>query len=127
MASFFSPQWVSEVDAAVKAAPEVCAAAAGKQLVLEQVASDSPAGEVAYHLVVDNGTVSALPGQSDNPTVSITGPWQIYVRINKGEISPPVALLSGKARVTGQRGVLLKEQKLFAAIDRATRSVPVEY
>lgn len=127
MAKFFSPQWLAEVDAAVKASPEVTAAAAGRRLVLEQVAPDGPDGEVAYHVVVDDGTVDVVPGPASEATVSISGPWQTYVRINQGEISPPVALLSGRARVTGDRGVLMREQALFSAIDQATKSAPVSY
>lgn len=128
MPTFFSPDWIAAVDAAVGAVPEVAAAAAGKHLVLEQVALDSPQGELAYHVIVDDGTVRAVAGRAPGePTVSISGPWQTYIRINRGEISPPVALLSGDSRVTGDRSILLREQHLFAAIHRATQSAPVEY
>lgn len=127
MSKFFSPEWFADVDAAVKASPDVAAAAAGKRLVLEQIAPDGPEGEVAYHIVVADGTVDVVPGRADEPTVSISGPWETYIRINKGEISAPIALLSGKAWVTGKRTLLVREQALFSAIDKATKSAPVDY
>ncbi len=127
MATFFSAEWIAGVDAAVQASPEVAAAAQGKNLVFEQVAVGHPDGEVAYHLIVDDGTVHAVTGRAEAPTVSITGPWETYIRINKGEISPPIALMSGKARVKGERLLLIRQQALFSAIHQATMAAPVDY
>jgi putative sterol carrier protein len=127
MARFFSPEWVAGVDTAVKASPQVAAAAKGKRLVFEQVAADHPDGDVAYHVIVDDGAVHAVTGRADTPTVSITGPWETYIRINKGEISPPIALMSGKARVKGERMLLIRQQALFSAIHQATMAAPVYY
>jgi putative sterol carrier protein len=127
MATFFSSEWVADVDAALKASTQVAATAKGKSLVFEQVAVDHPDGEVAYHLIVDDGTVHAVTGRADAPTVSITGPWETYIRINKGEISPPIALMSGKARVKGERLLLIRQQALFSAIHQATIAAPVDY
>jgi putative sterol carrier protein len=127
MATFFSPEWVADVDAAVQASADVAAAAKGKKLVFEQAVTDHPDGPVAYHLIVDDGTVRAVMGAADAPTVSIQGPWETYIRINKGEISPPIALLSGKSRVTGERLLLIRQQALFSAIHQVTVAVPADY
>lgn len=127
MATFFSPAWVAGVDAAVRASTEVATAAKGKSLVFEQVATGHPDGEVAYHLIIDDGTVRAVTGRAEAPTVSITGPWETYLRINKGELAPPIALMSGKARVKGERLLLIRQQALFSAIHQATIAAPVDY
>lgn len=127
MARFFTPEWVAALDAVLQEAEDVRAAADGKSFVFEQVAPDAPGGEAAYHLVVGDGTVHAVAGRADAPTVSITGPWDVHVRINKGELSPPVALLSGKGRVRGERMKLITERTLLAAVHDRTAAVPVEY
>jgi putative sterol carrier protein len=127
MPKFFSPDWVAAVDAAIQASPEVAAAAAGKSFVFEQVATGGPEGELAYHLVVADGAVRAVPGRSEAPTVAITGPWEVHVKINKGELSPPVALLSGKGRARGDRMKLMTERTLLAAVQSSIMSAPVEY
>lgn len=127
MPKFFSPDWVVAVDAALQASPEVSAAAAGKSFVFEQVATGAPNGELAYHLVVTDGAVRAVAGRFDAPTVSITGPWEVHMKINKGELSPPVALLSGKGRARGDRMKLMTERTLLAAVQSSVMSAPVEY
>lgn len=127
MALFFSKEWVAEVDAAIQASEEVAKAAAGKNIILEQVATDSPHGEVAYHIVIADGTVRAVPGRADAPTISITGPWDVHVSINKGELSPPVALLTGKGKLSGDRMKLMTERNLFATIQASTNAVQGEY
>jgi putative sterol carrier protein len=127
MAMFFSPEWVSEVDDAVQASTSVGEAARGKRFVFQQVATGSPVGDVSYHLVVTDGAVRAVAGAAAEPTVTITGPWDVHVRINKGEISPPVALLSGKGRVSGDRMKLMTERNLLSAVHECTIAVPVAY
>lgn len=127
MARFFSPDWVVAVDAALQDSDEVRAAAGSKSFVFEQVATGTPQGELAYHLVIADGTVRAVPGRCEDPTVAITGPWEVHVKINKGELSPPVALLSGKGRVRGERMKLVAERTLLAAVQDRIRGVAVEY
>jgi putative sterol carrier protein len=127
VARFFTPEWVTAVDTALQEADEVRSAARGKSFVFEQVATDAPDGEVAYHLVVTDGTVRAVADRAETPTVVITGPWGVHVKINKGELSPPVALLSGKGRVRGDRMKLMTERTLLSAIHDCTVAVPVEY
>lgn len=127
MALFFSEEWVRQVDAAIQASQEVAKAAAGKNIVFEQVATDAPGGEMAYHIVIADGAVRAVPGRAEKPTVTITGPWDVHVSINKGEISPPVALLTGKGKLSGDRMKLMSERNLFATIHASTSSVVGEY
>lgn len=127
MAKFFSPDWVEAVDAALQDSDDVRAAADGKTFVFEQIATGVPEGEIAYRLVVADGVVRAIAGRCEDPTVAITGPWEVHVKINKGELSPPVALLSGKGRVRGERLKLMTERNLLAAIQDRIRAVPVEY
>ncbi|WP_433499871.1 SCP2 sterol-binding domain-containing protein [Sphaerimonospora sp. CA-214678] len=127
MALFFSKEWVAEVDAAIQASEEVARAAVGKNIVFEQTATDSPHGEAAYHIVIADGAVRAVSGRAENPTISITGPWDVHVSINKGEISPPVALLTGKGKLSGDRMKLISERNLFATIHAGTIAVRTEY
>jgi putative sterol carrier protein len=127
MAMFFSPEWVEEVDSAVNESTSVREAAQGRRFVFQQVATGSPLGEVSYHLVVSDGTVRAVAGAASDPTVTITGPWDVHVRINKGELSPPVALLSGKGRVSGDRMKLMTERNLLSVVHDCTIAVQVAY
>ena len=127
MAKFFTPEWVAAVDTALQQSPAVTAAADGKAFVFAQVATGGPDGDSAYHLVVGDGPVRAVAGRAENPSVAITGPWDVHVKINRGELSPPVALLSGKGRVRGERMKLMTERALLSAVHDSTIAVPVEY
>ena len=65
MAAYLSPEWLAEARRCGPATSEALRkATAGVALVVQQEVSGGPDGDTAYHVVVDHGAVSVVPGRS---------------------------------------------------------------
>lgn len=130
MAAYLSPEWLVEADAAVSGSESLRTATADVELVVQHVVTGGPEGDAAYHVVVDHGTVTVVPGESAAPDVTFTEDHLTAAAIGRGELSAQAAFMTGKLRVGGKLDRLLREQDAFSGIDdvfdglRATTTWP---
>ncbi len=117
MARYLSPEWLAEADAAAAASTSLREATATVSLVVQQEVSGGPDGDTAYHVVVDHGAVSVVPGMAAQPDVTFTEDHTTAVAIGRGELSAQAAFMVGKLRVSGDLERLLTHQDAFSGID----------
>ncbi len=117
MAVYLSPQWLAEADAAVSASEPLRSATADVCLVVQQDVTAGPDGDTCYHVVVDHGTVSVVPGPAAQPDVTFTEDHATAVAISRGQLSAQGAFMVGRLRVGGDLERLLTHQDAFAGID----------
>ena len=67
-----------------------------------------------WHLVVDNGSTRAAPGEIPEPDVTIESSWRDFIEMGKGAIAPPRALLQRRLKLSGRPRSLLRFRKLLA-------------
>ena len=67
-----------------------------------------------YYLSIADGTCGFSTGTTPNPTLTISTPADVWLKIARKEMSGTIALLTGKYKVQGQTGLLLKMDKLFS-------------
>ena len=72
-------------------------------------------GDEAFtaHLKIENRTVVFHEGPSDNPSVTIKTPADLWVSIAQGKMDGAQAFMSGKYTVDGDVNLLMKLQSLF--------------
>lgn len=72
-------------------------------------------GDEAFtaHLKIDNQTAVFHEGPSDNPSVTIKTPADVWVSIAQGKMDGAQAFMSGKYTVDGDVNLLMKLQSLF--------------
>ncbi|MFZ9779395.1 MAG: SCP2 sterol-binding domain-containing protein [Ilumatobacteraceae bacterium] len=113
---YLSDEWISAVAQEVGADPAVAAAAAGHTVAITQVVTDSPFGEVTYHLVCADGRVhfGAGPAPSD---VTFRQSYDTAVAIARGELNAAESFITGKVRFSGNHETVIAAQPFFAALD----------
>jgi len=113
---YLSDEWISAVALEVGADPAVAAAAVGHTVAITQVVTDSPFGEVTYHLVCADGRVhfGAGPAPSD---VTFRQSYDTAVAIARGELNAAESFITGKVRFSGNHETVIAAQPFFAALD----------
>jgi hypothetical protein len=103
VARFLSPEWFSEVEA--ESAPEPSAPDDDPEgtLVLEQVVTGTPYGEVRYRVAAGGGRARIEPsGHGERAAdLTITCDWPTASSIAQGTLSTQTALTEGRLRVRG--------------------------
>lgn len=62
---------------------------------------------------VANGQLTLGPGRAANPTVTLTASAADYLAIVNGDLSAMGAFMSGKVKIKGDVGLVMKMQKMF--------------
>jgi len=125
---FLSAEWIEQAGTAVGASAAVTAAVAGATpFVLQQHVTGTPGGDVGYWTRLGDGGAAIGAGTAPDAAVTITSDYGLASELHRGEISPPKAMMSGRARVSGDMVELMRRQKALAALDGALRTIPTEY
>lgn len=85
------------------------AAANGSPLVYQWRFSDAP----PWHLVIDNGSTRAEPGEAPNPTVTIESTWADWIAQGKPDANQLKMLLQRRIRPRGPVRELARMRKVF--------------
>jgi hypothetical protein len=130
---FLSKEWFEELDRTEHggSVPAVgtLGPAGDAELVIEVVVTGAPEGEVSYQLVLGERArvvppgagriaLAARPGgEPQPPRVRFTGDYPTLAGIAAGELSAYEALLSGRARVSGEASRLSEHLSRFSGLD----------
>jgi len=66
-----------------------------------------------WHLVIDNGSTRAEPGEAPSPTLTIEASWADFVSMGKPEASPVKMLLQRRIRPRGKLREIARMRKVF--------------
>ncbi len=108
MARFLSPAWIAEAGATAASSAELARATAEVQLVVQQVVTGGPDGDVRYVVAVDRGRTELRPGEEPSPDVTFVVDWDTAVAMATGSTSAQEAFTTGRLQVRGDVGVLLR-------------------
>jgi putative sterol carrier protein len=68
-----------------------------------------------YYLSIADGKCGFSTGTTPDPTLTISTPADVWLKIARKEMSGTIALMTGKYKARGQIGLLMKMDKLFSA------------
>jgi putative sterol carrier protein len=117
VARFLSEAWFGEVAAAAAPADHEPA------LVLQQVVTGTPDGEVRYHVAISEGRAVVGRGQAARADATFTQSFDTASAVARGELAPEAALLAGRIAVAGDMTSLSQRRDGLAGIDALTRAV----
>jgi putative sterol carrier protein len=120
---YLSEAWIDDLGAAVAGDPALRRAAEGVRVTVQQVVKDAPGGDVAWHVVIDDGDVALRPGAAPSPDVTFEEDYEAARRVTAGELSPQAAFMTGRLRVRGDLPLLVRHQPAFVALAAATGGV----
>ncbi len=118
MARYLSEAWFEEVARATPAGVD--------GLMLQQVVTGTPDGEVRYHVGVSLGAAWVRPGQAEAPDATFTEDYATAAAVARGELSVHAALLEGRIRVAGNMAVLSARQDELVGLDPLPAAVRAE-
>jgi hypothetical protein len=86
------------------------AAANGSPLVYQYRFDDAD----PWHLVIDNGSTRAEPGEAPNPTLTIEASWADFIATAKPDANPLKMVLQRRVRPRGKLREIARFRKVFA-------------
>ena len=126
MFRYLSLEWIEALTAEVAASAAMQEASTGARLGVTQVVTDGPAGEVTYHLQVDDGTARFGAGRAEPEDVRFVQDWETAVAVAIGTLNAQEAFIGGRIRLTGDQQKLLDSQPVFRALDGVFNAVRPE-
>ena len=67
-----------------------------------------------YYLSIAGGKCDFSTGTTPDPTLTISSPADVWLKIARKELNGAFALMTGKYKARGQMGLLLKMDSLFS-------------
>lgn len=119
MAAYLSADWFADLQARLDAAGPWTQADSDANLTIQQRVTGTPAGDVAYSVVVAEGRIAVQPGEAAAADVSITQDHETAEAIRAGELTSVNAFMSGRIRATGNMGKLLEHQAILLHLSEA--------
>lgn len=124
MARYLSAEWFDETSATLAAshsspagppATEGGAIAGPEEIVLQQVVTGGPDGDVSYRLEISRGRSRLLPGPGA-ADVTITEDYGTAAALHRGQLTLQEAFQAGRVKVAGNVAILLARQAALAEV-----------
>ena len=122
MIRYLSPEWFAAIQDAAEAARPADPPGDDALLVLRQVVTGGPDGEVTYRVAVQGGTVTVSPGDGA-ADVTLAQDYGTAIALQQGRLSVQAAFMTGRIRVGGDVGALLAHHERLRRVDATFESV----
>ncbi len=117
MARFLSPDWIADASAAASDHAALAAATLGVHLVVQQVVTGGPDGDVSYVVAIDDGRVGLRVGVDGGSDVTFTVDWETAVAMSTGALGGQEAFTTGRLQLGGDVDVLLRHGPALVGLD----------
>jgi hypothetical protein len=114
---YLSPEWISVVAAKVAASQQLEALAAIHSVALTQVVTNTPTGDITYHLAVRDGIATFGAGPAPHEDVRFTESWETAIAVSTGTMNAQEAFINGAIRFSGDHQRLIDAGDVFAALN----------
>ncbi len=111
MERFLSPAWFDRVASGTDPAAEP------PDVVLQQVVTNTPEGDVRYQVSVGGGRATILPGSPAEADMTFTSDYNTATAVASGALSTERALSEGRIRVSGNLNRLDCHSEALAGLD----------
>lgn len=100
MPKFLTQDWIDEYLRLAASLPE----RPGKNAIIQNIVTGCPGdvGELHFYQVVLNGQTTELAlGDHPKPDVTLSQTYEIGLKVNRGELNPNVAFMTGRIKPKG--------------------------
>lgn len=123
---FLSQEWLDLVQERLNGSDSFRAAASAVAATVQQVVP-TPEGDRRYWLRIEGGRATVGAGDADAPDVTITQDLATATAMARLQLNPVTAFMTGRLKVAGDMGLLLKLQGAIAQLPDVMADVEVEY
>lgn len=125
---FLSEEWARAATHALAHHPQFSSSIQEIGVSLQFEVSDVPQGSnSSYYLRVTDGSAALKIGSLKKPDISVATDYSTAASISKGELNIQIAFFSGKLKISGDLGKLLRHQAALTHLAGAVSSLDVEY
>ncbi len=124
---FLSPEWLSEITAALENHPGFQEAINGVEMSVQFEVTDAPSGDTGYHLVINPQAVTIALGLRDDLDITIRQNYETATAIMQGNLSVQAAFISGRIKVSGNLAKLMVHRAGVEQWLEAVSHIEVEY
>lgn len=124
---FLSPEWAQTLTDALNAHDGFSQSISTVDLTLAYKIDDGPDGEAEYHLAISDGGASVILGPAPDPDVTITSGHDTAIALQRGELNPQAAFMTGKIKVAGNLALLMMHQGVLSAFSAVSQEVDIEF
>jgi putative sterol carrier protein len=114
---YLTQEWLDAAQRAVESDAGLAHATRDVQLTVQQVVTGGPAGDSAYYLAIDGGTVRVVSGEASEATITFIQNWETATAIGRGELSALGAFMTGLIRIRGDLPKLIEYGSVFGGVD----------
>ena len=118
MPAFLSDEWIEAMNSAAAGSDGLRHATAKVRLTIQQVVKRGE-DERCYVVRVDHGRVTVEAGRDPDADLTITEDADTAAAVAQGEMSPQIAFMLGRIRVTGDMPALMASYEALAEADDA--------
>lgn len=122
MVQYLSPEWIEALDRAARGV----AADPAVSVTLQVRVDGGPSGDVAYAVVVADGTVGVTSGELPGASVVLTQAYETAVAVATGRTNALEALQQGDIAIEGDADGLRAAQPALTALDTAAAGIRAE-
>ena len=125
--AFLSDEFLAAGESVANADPGVQQAIAGLDLSIAIDVADGPDGDFTYHIAISDGKVAIRRGNLDEPDARVRNSYDVAARLARGELGNQLALLTGKIKISGALGKLVKHQGTLDLIQANLSDIDATY
>ncbi|MGA7269518.1 MAG: SCP2 sterol-binding domain-containing protein [Acidimicrobiia bacterium] len=124
---FLSPEYFEAATRLLAADPDVRSAIDGVEVSLLYAVRGGPDGNFAYHIDISGGEVEVARGELDNPSATVKSTYDTAGKIARRELSNQVAFLTGRVKLSGNLGALMKHNSTLDLIQEKLSGLDTIY
>lgn len=124
---FLSEEHLAAVTDALADDDEVVTGSHGVSLGLNYVITNSPDGDFTYHIAVRDDAARMGRGEVVDPDANLQSTYDTAAKISRGDTTSQMAVMTGKVKVRGSVGTIMKHTKLLGTIEAHANAFDLEY
>ena len=125
--SFLSSEYLAAGAAVLAGDAEVQAAIEGTKVSLVYEVRDAPEGQFSYYIKVADGEVGLARGGLEDPSATIKSTYETAAKIARKDLSNQVAFLTGKVKISGNLGALMRHNSTLDLIQERLSGLDTTY
>jgi hypothetical protein len=124
---FLSDEYMQAGVASLAGDAGVQKAIAGVDVALLFEVTGGPDGDFSYYIDIGEGGVDLARGALENPSATIRSSYETAARLARKELSNQMALMTGKVKIAGSLGALMKHATVLDLIQSRLSDLDIEY
>lgn len=124
---YLSAEYMEAGNTALGTSADVKAAVAGITLNLGFEVSDGPDGDFEHYIKIADGGVEVGLGSIEDPDATIRNSYKTSSKLSQGKLSNQMGFMTGKIKISGGMGVLMKYTTALDLIQETLSNLDVDY